>query len=121
MDTTEFFERLGTLDGPDLVWLAQSLRHETGTADGEVAWWRATTAVSAILRRQHRSREAGLAAHRAAEMVLDIADRGSDQVDRADATLVARAAADVARALVAGDTVPATSAATLLLQPFVAV
>jgi hypothetical protein len=77
--------------------------------------------VSAVLRRQHRSREAGLAAHRAAETILDVAHREADHVDRADATVVARAASDVARALVAGDTMPATAAAQVLLQPFAAV
>jgi len=65
MNTTEFIDRLTHLDSADIAWLAGSLRHETGTADGEVSWWRATTAVTAILRRNHRSREAGLAAHRA--------------------------------------------------------
>src|SRR4051794_39462018 len=117
MEPTTFTTRLRTLTGADIEAVAGALRHEIDTADGEVTWWRATTAVGATLRRQHRSREAGLVAHEAAQSVLDAADR-SGGVPRADAILVARAASDVARALAAGPSVGACSAAEVLLAPW---
>ena len=117
MESTAFTSRLKTLTGADIHVVAEALRHEIDTADGEVTWWRATTAVGATLRRQHRSRQAGLVAHEAAQSVLDAADR-SGGVQRADAILVARAASDVARALVAGPSAGTSSAAEVLLAPW---
>jgi hypothetical protein len=117
MESTTFTSRLRTLTGTDITDVASALRHEIETADGEVTWWRATTAVGALLRHQHRSREAGLIAHEAAQSVLEAADRSGD-VDRADAILVARAASDVARALVAGPSAGANNAAETLLAPW---
>jgi len=96
-----FAERLSELTGPDIIALAASLRHELDTADGEVSWWRATITIGANLKRHHRSREAGLAAHRASTAVMRAAERAGGAVDRDDVTIVARAAAEVARVLVA--------------------
>src|SRR4051794_37840826 len=117
MEPTTFTTRLRTLTARDIGAIARALRHEIDTADGVVTWWRATTAVGATLRRQHRSRQAGLIAHEAAQSVLDAAGRSGD-VSRADAILVARAASDVALALAAGPSAPATSAVEVLLAPW---
>src|SRR5215212_6693853 len=66
-----FNERLRELTGQAITDLASALRHELDTAEGELAWWKATIAVSAVLKRHHRSREAGLAAHTASVALLD--------------------------------------------------
>ena len=116
MEPSEFAERLSELNGPDIAALAASLRHELDTADGEVSWWRATITIGANLKRHHRSREAGLAAHRAARAVMDAAEKSADAVDRDDVTIVARAASEVARVLVAehDHDVPEATIAVLL-------
>jgi hypothetical protein len=72
-----------------------------------------------MLKRRHRSREAGLAAHRASVAVLHAADRAAVPVTRPDATLVARAASEVARALVADRGAPAPHpASAVVLAPW---
>jgi hypothetical protein len=101
VEADEFVGRLADLSGHEISALATTLRLEMATVDGEIAWWRATIAIGATLKRQHRSREAGLAAHRASRAVLDAAHRARVPLAREDTTLVARAASEVARALVA--------------------
>jgi hypothetical protein len=115
VEPAEFAERLSELTGPDIAALASSLRHELDTADGELSWWRATITLGANLKRHHRSREAGLAAHRASVAALSAADRAG-VVSKDDITVVARAAAEVARVLVAAHDhdVPETTIAVLL-------
>ena len=102
MRGTDFRVRMGSLSGEEIAGLARSLRQEHHSADGEVAWWRATLAVSGCLRRRHRTREASAAAHAVTQAVQVAAERaGIAESSRSDVTLVARSAADVARALVA--------------------
>ena len=123
MEPAEFVERLSELSGPDITALADNLRHELDTADGEVSWWRATITIGANLKRHHRSREAGLAAHRASSAVLNAA--AAVMVSKDDVTVVARAASEVARVLVAAHDhdVPESTIAILLSpwRPVVAV
>src|SRR5262245_47851431 len=112
-------ERLADLSGPSIVALATTLRHGQASADGELAWWRATIAIGATLKRHHRSREAVLAAHRASVAVLDAADRSLVPLTREDTTLVARAASEAARALVADRGGPLPHSVTeILLAPW---
>lgn len=101
MELETFVDRLDALTGDDIADVAVELRREFETADGELCWWRATIAVGANLKRHHRSREAGLAAHRASVAVLRAADKADMRVSKDDVTLVARAASEVARVLVA--------------------
>ena len=101
MELAAFVDRLDALTGDDIADVAVELRREFETADGELCWWRATLAVGANLKRQHRSREAGLAAHRSSLAVLRAADKADMCVSKDDVTLVARAASEVARVLVA--------------------
>jgi hypothetical protein len=101
MELAAFVDRLDALTGPDIADVAAELRREFETADGELCWWRATVAVGANLKRHHRSREAGLAAHRSSAAVLRAADKADVNVSKDDVTLVARAAAELARVLVA--------------------
>ena len=123
MEPAEFVERLSELSGPDIAALADNLRRELDTADGEVSWWRATITIGANLKRHHRSREAGLAAHRASCAVLHAA--AAFVVSKDDVTVVARAASEVARVLVAAHDhdVPESTIAILLApwRPVVAV
>jgi hypothetical protein len=121
-----FVARASTLTVEEIREINGSIRRTADTADGEVAWWKATVTVSCSLRRMHRSREAGLAAHRAVAAVQAAAARaGLGTADRDAVTTVARAAAEVARALVAeagvaagGGAVDACSAARTLLAPW---
>lgn len=119
MDTTEdFTARLRRLTATDILRVAAAVRSELDTADGEIAWWRATIEVTASLRRHRCAREAGLAAHRAATAVQAAAvaaGLGGDD-HRSDVTAVARAAAEVARVRVleACAELPHGSAAPLL-------
>jgi hypothetical protein len=97
-----FVTWLGALTADDFEAVAGKVRRSIDSADGELAWWKATVAVSGSLRRTHRSREAGLAAHRAVVAVQTAATRaGLGPTDRDAVTTVARAAAEVVRALVA--------------------
>ena len=125
MELAAFVDRLSELTGADISAVASNLRSELATADGELSWWRATIAVGANLKRNHCSREAGLAAHRSSVAVLDAATRTGADVSKDDVTLVARAASEVARVLVAEahDYVPGMLIAVLLAPwfPLVAV
>jgi hypothetical protein len=113
MDTDAFTHRLHGMTAVDIERVAAALRAELDTADGELTWWRATIEVTGTLRREHRSRQAGLAAHRASTAVVDAARAAGidDDVHRTEVTAVARAAAEAARALAAGVGLP-------LLQPW---
>lgn len=105
--------RLGHLTGDQIEALAAVVRAELGSADGEVQWWRATLGVERKLRCARRGRLAGVAGHEASAAVLRAADAAGIRATRRDeVTLVARAASDVARALVAaGDQPPCRVAA----------
>lgn len=108
MTVDEFTHHLTDLDGERISAIATALRSELDTAEGEVAWWRATIAVSGTLRRHHLTREASLAAHAASTALVSAAERAG--TNSRDVTTVARAAAEVARVLVAGRPVPMPSA-----------
>ena len=119
MEPDQFLERLSVLSGHAIVALAATIRREMDSVDGEVAWWRATVVIDATLRYHHRSREAGLAAHRASVAVVEAADRSTVPVSREDTTLVARSACEVARALLADqDGAVQHAAAEVVLAPW---
>src|SRR3954469_20455931 len=101
MEPAEFAQRLSALTGAEITALATRLRHELDSADGELSWWRATVTVGANLQRHHRSREAGIAPHRATTAVLEASDAAMPAPARDDVTVVARGASEVARLLVA--------------------
>src|SRR6266508_4386126 len=75
MQASDFKVRVGRLTGNEIAALAAALRHEHHCADSEVAWWRATLAVSGALRMRHRTREASVAAHAVTEAVRHAAER----------------------------------------------
>jgi hypothetical protein len=104
MNVDEFTNWVGTLTRLDLERIADALRTELDSADGEVSWWRATVTVSSCLRRNRCSRQAGMAAHHVTAAVRTAAERtGLLDDDRDAVTMLARAASEVARGLVAGD------------------
>ena len=103
MDAAEFAARLAGLSRSDIKQIATAIQHQLGTAEGEVAWWKATIAIDASLKRQRYSRIAGRAAWIAAHAIQDAAEReGMLPTEKDTVTMVARAASDVARGFVAG-------------------
>ena len=117
MNAAEFVHWLDRLGETDLRDVAAGIRSEVDTADGEVTWWRATVAISAALRHQRCTRDAGMYAHEAGAAVLAAAERcGMLSSDHDATTIVARAASEVARGLVAGPSVQPEVEA--LLAPF---
>lgn len=113
-DVAAFAGQLGRLTGDQIEGLATALRAEMGSAEGEVLWWRATMGVDRSLRCARRGRMAGAAAHDASAAVLRAAEAAGIRTTSRDAvTMVARAASDVARALVAGGGAPACPAAAI--------
>jgi len=103
MPGNDFEHALARLTVDDIRSIARAL--EADTTGDEVDAWRATIAIDKSLRHTHRTRMAAKAAWTAAQVVQRCArDEGLDLPD-ADVTHVARAAAEVARGLVAGDDV----------------
>jgi hypothetical protein len=115
MAVTEFEAALARLTIDDIQAIARSL--EAGSAGDEVDAWRTTIAIDRALRHGHRSRQAAKAAWDAAQVVQRAALANGVELPNADVTHVARAAAEVARGLVAGDDV-AVEVSHLLLHWF---
>jgi hypothetical protein len=103
MTSTDFAAALAQLTPDDIRDIARSLESDT-TVD-EVDAWRATIAIDRALRHAHRSRQAATAAWDAAQTVQRVAAAHGVELPDADVTHVARAAAEIARGLVAGDAV----------------
>jgi len=115
MPGTDFELALARLTVDDLRAIARSL--EADTTGDEVDAWRATIAIDRALKHTHRSRLAAKAAWDAAQIVQRVALEAGVELPDADVTHVARAAAEVARGLVAGDDV-APEVSRLLLHWF---
>lgn len=81
---------------------AAALEIRRTSAEDDVAWWEATTALNRSLRRQGTGHEAAMAAHLASQAVLTAARR-SGLALAPDITALARSAGEAARVLVAGD------------------
>ena len=101
MDLTEFHAALKHLTVDDIRHVARSLASDT--AGDEVDAWHATIAIDRALRHSHRSRHAARAAWDAAQIVQRAAEEQGVTLPDIDVTHVARAAAEVARGMVAGD------------------
>lgn len=115
MDLGEFIAALQQLDGDAIVAAAAELDHRVSSAAGEVSWWRATLEIERQLRLRRAGRRAALAANQAATAVTRAAARAGIELSDMRVTLVARAAADVARGLAvdaaaAGDLLQGVSA-----------
>ena len=101
MDLTEFDAALKQLTADDIHQVARSLASDT--AGDEVDAWHATIAIDRALRHSHRSRHAARAAWDAAQIVQGAAEADGMTLPDVDVTHVARAAAEIARGITAGD------------------
>lgn len=99
---SEFVDLLHDLDRDAIERVAKRLADDRSTAAGDVAWWEDTLCVQSALRAQRASRRAARTAHAACGAVQRAAQADGIELPDEVVTLVARAAADVARALVAG-------------------
>lgn len=121
MDVGEFSRALESLTAEDVHRIAATLtnNHSDSAAD-EVEAWRVTLTIDRVLRRTHRTRLAARAASSVTHTVLQIAAAQGIRLPDEEVTHVARAAAEVARGLVAGNDVRA-EVGTLLVDwsPFI--
>jgi len=115
MTPTDFTGALRTLSIADIRDISASMAHDT--VGDEVDAWRITIAIDRALRHSHRTRTAAHAAYAAAQAVQAAATADGVALPDAEVTQVARAAAEVARGLVAGDEV-ASEVSRLLLHWF---
>jgi hypothetical protein len=108
MDVAEFTRALEALTTDDVHRIAATLtnNHSDSAAD-EVEAWRVTLTIDRVLRRTHRTRAAARAASTVTHTVLQIAAARGIRLPDEEVTHVARAAAEVARGLVAGEDVRA--------------
>jgi hypothetical protein len=116
MDVGEFSRALESLTAEDVHRIAATLtnNHSDNAAD-EVEAWRVTLTIDRVLRRTHRTRLAARAASSITQTVLQIAAAQGIRLPDEEVTHVARAAAEVARGLIAGDDVRA-EVGTLLVD-----
>jgi hypothetical protein len=108
MEVGEFSRALENLTAEDVHRIAATLtnNHSENAAD-EVEAWRVTLTIDRVLRRTHRTRLAARAASSITHTVLQIAAAQGIRLPDEEVTHVARAAAEVARGLIAGDDVRA--------------
>jgi hypothetical protein len=105
MDLTQLDDALAALSSDDIRRIAASL--DGDTVGDEVDAWHATIAIDRALRHSHRTRQAARAAWEAAQAVQRAAERDGLALPDPVVTHVARAAAEIARGMVAGDDVAA--------------
>lgn len=105
MEVAEFNRALERLTADDLHRIAVSLDTHSESAADEVEAWRVTLTIDRVLRRTHQTRTAARAASTVTHTVLQVAAGQGITLPDAEVTHVARAAAEVARGLVAGDDV----------------
>ena len=116
MDVGEFSRALESLTAEDVHRIAATLtNNHTENAADEVEAWRVTLTIDRVLRRTHRTRLAARAASSITHTVLQIAAAQGIRLPDEEVTHVARAAAEVARGLIAGDDVRA-AVGTLLVD-----
>ena len=103
MTLTEFHAALRRLTVDDIHGIARSLASDT--VGDEVDAWHATIAIDRALRHSHGTRHAAHAARDAAQAVQNVAEANAIELPDVEVTQVARAAAEIARGMVAGDDV----------------
>jgi hypothetical protein len=97
-----FVAALGRLDGDDIRAIAIAIDEHHQTVADEVAAWEAVMCIDDALRREGRTRVAARAAHEAVQAVRSASDASTIDIPDAVVIRVAREAALLARALVAG-------------------
>ncbi len=103
MDVVEFGRALEALSVDDIRSLAADLSLACGSPADEIANTRAVLVIEQSLRRTHRLHNAAAAALATASTVQEAAIRQRVSLPDDDVTRVARAAAQLARGLVVGD------------------
>jgi len=103
VDVVAFGNALAGLSVEEIRSIASDLADACISPADEVAATRATLVIEQTLRRTHRLHNAAAAALVAATSVQDVAHRANVNLPDDDVTRVARAAAQLARGLVAGD------------------
>ncbi len=103
MTLTELGAALETLELEDLHRIAASFASDS--PGDEIDAWQATLAIDRALRHTHRAREAAKAAWDAAQAVQRVAEKHGIVLPDPEVTHVARAAAEIARGIVAGSAV----------------
>ena len=120
MDLAAFTAELRHLSAGDLHQVSGTLDRRAESVAGEVEVWRATLTIERVLRQSHCGRTAAHAAAYAAadasHAVLGAAASEGIPLPDGEVTHVARAAAEVARGIVAGP--GATGAVKALLADF---
>jgi hypothetical protein len=102
VDVADFGRALSELTVEDIRLLAADLAEAMASTADEIAATRAVLMIEQTLRRTHRMPNAAAAALSAASTVQDIAKAADIALPDQDVTRVARAAAQIARGLVAG-------------------
>ncbi|HUF84756.1 MAG TPA: hypothetical protein VMQ81_09230 [Acidimicrobiia bacterium] len=102
MELQEFTKALGRMSATDLHEVAAVLYSHSDSAADEVDAWRVTISIDHALRRARLTRVAARAASSATHAVLRSAESQGIALPDAEVTHVARAAAEVARGMVAG-------------------
>jgi hypothetical protein len=105
MECAEFEAALAALGIDEIRAIAAALDASGASAAEEIAAMRATLAVEHALRRTNRQTQAALAARQMGAAVQAAARRDRVKLPDDAVTRVARAAGQVARALIAGETV----------------
>ena len=103
MELEAFVGTLGRLTGDDLRAVACAIDEHHQTVADEVAAWEAVMCIDEALREESRTRLAARAAHNAVQAVRAAADASDIDIPDAVVIRVAREAALLARALVAGN------------------
>ena len=102
MQLEGFVSALQRLDGDDIRAVAIAIDEQHQTVADEVAAWEAVMCIDEALRDLGRTRVAARAAHEAVQAVRSAADSSDTEIPDAVVIRVAREAALLARALVAG-------------------
>jgi hypothetical protein len=102
VDLVRFARALGDLTAEDIRQISADLVDLVGSPADEVVATKAVLAIEQSLHRLHRSSQGGLASHVVAQSVLAAATRSGIELPDDDVTRVARSAAMIARALIAG-------------------
>ena len=103
MDLVDFGRALSELSVDDIRLIAHDLVDACSSTADEIANTRAVLMIEQTLRRTHRLHDAATAAFTAASTVQDVALGADVTMPDNDVTRVARAAAQLARGLVAGE------------------
>lgn len=102
MELETFVDALGRLSGDDLRAVACAIDEHHQTVADEVAAWEDVMCIDEALRTAGRSRIAARAAHEAVQAVRSAAEASDLEIPSAVIIRIAREAALLARALVAG-------------------